>query len=419
MLEITVYLYTKKVGILYEEDGLISFEYEQSFLDTNLNLSPLNLPFNKETYSNYDDKYYQTLAGVFFDSLPDKFGTKVIERYYESKNVPLKDLTLLQKLIFIGKRGMGALEYEPSEKVLEDEKSIEALEIRKLYESSKKILKGEAEETIHDMLSFMDSGASAGGARAKAVIGWNRDSKTIVSGSNTIPSDYDYWLLKFDDYDDRKEKASDFTKLEYIYMQMAKESGINIPEIEMFSDGDLSHFLIKRFDRVKGKKVHMHSLASIAHVNFNVPQHYSYDEALRVVKFMTKDAQDVKEFYRRAVFNVMAINQDDHAKNTSFLMDENGEWRLSPAYDITYANGQGFTKTHQMSIKGKVKDISKKILLELGVEKGIKEQECISIIQKTVTAVSTFKMKAEKIGIRNDLKILVLKDILERKEKFL
>jgi len=143
-------------------------------------------------------------------------------------------------------------------------------------------------------------------------------------------------------------------------MSMAKECGIEVPEIDLLQDGEFSHFLIKRFDRVDGNKIHMHSLASMTHTNFNIPLHYSYDEALRVVWFITKDKSAVLEFYRRAVFNVITRNQDDHAKNTSFLMTKDGEWSLSPAYDITYANGAGFTKNHQMSINAKVNNIDRK-----------------------------------------------------------
>jgi serine/threonine-protein kinase HipA len=409
-MEVTVKIYGKVVGTLYEKDGVVSFEYASSFIDTALNLSPIKLPFNTQTYSNNDEKYFQTLPGVFFDSLPDKFGTKVIERYYETKGVSPRTLSALQKLLFIGKRGMGALEYEPSENITQSIDATEVLEIRSMYESSKKILKGKANESLHEMLHFMDSAVSAGGARAKAVIGFDKNTNTIVSGAYNIPKGYDYWLVKFDGYDDNK-KPSDFTKLEYVYMNMAKECGINIPETKLLSDADLSHFLIKRFDRTNDEKIHMHSLASMVHVDFNIPLHYSYDEALRVVWFITKDKRDVVEFYKRIVFNVIARNQDDHAKNTSFLMDKNGVWRLSPAYDITYANGQGFTKNHQMSILGKVNDFERKDLLDLAFKNDIKKNLAIEIIDNIIKTVNTFSKKAQEIQIRSDLVAIVQNDL--------
>ena len=409
-MEVLVKIFGMLVGTLYEKDGIIRFEYEHSFIDSGLNLSPLKLPFEIDTYINEDESYFLTLAGVFFDSLPDKFGTKVVERYYESKGVSPRELTVLQKLLFIGKRGMGALEYEPCENISEFKSAHETLEIRSMYESSKKIVTGETTEAIRELLLFMDSAASAGGARAKAVIGWNKTTNKIISGTGEIPSEYSYWLVKFDSLDDFK-KVTDFTKLEYVYMSMAKDCGIEIPEIDLLEDKELTHFMIKRFDRVNGAKLHMHSLASITHTNFNIPLHYSYDQALRVVWFITKDKTDVVEFYKRAVFNVIARNQDDHAKNTSFLMDKNGVWKLSPAYDITYANGQGFTKNHQMSINGKANNFSREDLIKLALSADIKKSVAIEIIDKTITVVSEFKQRAKKLNIRDDLIELVQIDL--------
>ncbi len=407
-MEVIVNIFGKKVGTLFELNGNISFEYDSSFIDSGLNLSPLKLPFNTHTYSNYDDKYFQTLAGVFFDSLPDKFGTKIIQRYYESKSLAEKDLTILQKLVFIGNKGMGALEYEPRENVLDDIDIYEPLEIRNMYEFSKKVIKGETTQTIRNMLLFMDSEASAGGARAKAVVGWDRDKDILVSGVSKLKKNYEYWLVKFDTYDE-DNNSLDFTKLEYVYMSMAKKCGIDIPNIDLIKDKDLTHFAIKRFDRVDNKKIHMHSLASLVHVNFNEPSHFSYDEALRVVRYITKDMQAVEEFYKRAIFNIVARNQDDHAKNTSFLMDEKGIWTLSPAYDITYANGAGFTKNHQMSFLGKNCDFTYNDLLKLADSFEIKKAD--TIIDNIIDVVSGFRKEAKVLNIREDLINLVENDL--------
>ena len=410
MMEVIVNIFNKKVGTLYDDEGVIYFEYDRLFSEKKLDISPIKLPLNSTTYTNRDSKYFETLAGVFFDSLPDKFGTKVIERYYESKKIPVKDLTTLHKLIFIGKRGMGALEYEPSEPIVDDDALHETLEIKSMYEASRKIIKGEPTEAIKEMLLFMDSGASAGGARAKAVIGWDRHSDKMVSGAGELEPNYEYWLVKFDEYDDHGN-ATDFTKLEYLYMQMAKECGINTPELALIKSDDLTHFAIKRFDRKDGKKIHMHSLASMVHVNFNEPLHYSYDEALRVVRYITKDKQAVEEFYKRAVFNVIARNQDDHAKNTSFLMEDDGKWYLSPSYDITYANGQGFTRNHQMSILGKVNDFSYEDLMELAKQAEINSVKATRIIEQTIDVLSHFKERAQKLNMRKELVDLVYGDL--------
>ena len=409
-MEVTIFLYGIMLGTLYERDGVISFEYEQEFIDTHMNISPIKLPFDTNTYVNTDDKYFNTLAGVFFDSLPDKFGTKVIERYYESKGLLAKDLSVLQKLIFIGSHGMGALEYKPCEKLLDEMDVTEPLEIRSMYESSKKVVQGEMEESIEELMKFTGSGASAGGARAKAIVGWNAKTNEIISGVSDVPAGYEHWLVKFDMYDDY-HKSLDFTKLEYLYMSMAKDCDINVPEIRMIEDRDLNHFMIKRFDREGNDKIHMHSLASMLHIDFNLPKHYSYDEALRVVWFISKDKRDVIEFFRRCVFNVIARNQDDHAKNSSFMMSKDGVWSLSKAYDITYANGAMYTKNHQMSIRGKVNGFKIDDLILLAEAADIKQKIAENIIQSIIDVVSCFRQRAEDLNIREDLITLVEKDL--------
>ena len=270
-MEVIVYMNKNKVGTLYEQEGVISFEYEKDFVASGINISPIKLPFNTKTYINIEDKYYDTLAGVFHDSLPDKFGTKVLERYYESKGIAPRELSTLQKLVYIGDRGMGSLEYEPKENILDNKEILEILEIKYLYEESKKIFKCETKEVISSI--FMESGASAGGARAKAVVGWDIKNNKLVSGASKIPIGFEYWLIKFDSEDDTVDKKPlDFTKLEFLYMNIAKECGIDIPETRLIKSGNLTHFAIKRFDRKGAKKIHMHTLASMLNLNFNIPK---------------------------------------------------------------------------------------------------------------------------------------------------
>jgi len=411
MNELEVSLYGQIVGTLFESQDGVYFEYNKAFINSGLEISPLKLPLVTGLYTNRDDRYYQTLAGVFHDSLPDKFGTTVIEKYYSMKGTEPNELSILQKLAFVGDRAMGGLEYKPKEKLDDDTPLQEALAIRGMYDASRIIVEDKPVEAIHHIMNFMRSGASAGGARAKAIIGWDREIKMIKSGGLST-DDYEQWIIKFDALDERTQKSADFTKLEYLYMQMAKESGINVPQIELINDGELTHFLIKRFDRLKGgKKVHMHSLASMTHVDFNQPMHYSYDEALRLTSYITNDERDTEELFRRAVFNVIARNQDDHAKNTSYLMDEKGNWRLSPAYDITYANGQGFTKNHQMSIAGQISDITLKDLCKLAEKTKLSNKKRDEIIEQTIDVITSFKDKAEMLDINEALSRLVFKDL--------
>lgn len=404
------YIYGKKIGTIYYDEGMVYFEYDREFKGFGLEISPLKLPLDLTgVYTNQDERYFSGLPGVFHDSLPDKFGTKVIERYFESKGIAPYELNVVQKLMFVGKRGMGAITYEPTKKIKNNVETQEIIDIQNFYENSIKIVSGESIEVIDTMLQFMESSASTGGARAKAVIGYNPNTHEMTNGTNdTLPEGYEHWLIKFDTED---AEGKDYTKLEYLYMSMAKDAGINIPEIRLYNNKGLEHFLIKRFDRVENERVHMHTVAGLTHTDFNIPGHFSYDMLLKLTMHLTGNQSDVEEQYRRMVFNVIGRNQDDHAKNFSFMMDKKGDWNVTPAYDITYANGAGYTKNHQLSIKGKTNNFTLDDLLYIAKENSIKESWVREVIQKTVDVVSEFEQRARKIQLREDFIKMVAKDL--------
>ena len=401
--EVEAFIYDKKIGTILLKDGRVYFEYDKEFKNSNLEISPLKLPLSLEgVYTNNDEHYFEGLAGVFHDSLPDKFGTKVIERYFESKNIPSYELNVVQKLMFVGDKSIGAISYKPSIHKLDNHKQQELIELNSFYENAKKIISGDAIDVVDEMLTFMDSAASAGGARAKAIIGYNPNSKEIISGiKKELPIGFEHYLIKFDFLNDN-QRSQDYTKLEYLYMNMAKEAKIEVPNIELLEHGNLTHYLIKRFDRVNGKAKHLHSVAGLTHCNFNVPMHYSYDELFRLTRYLTGNQQDLYELYRRMVFNIIGRNQDDHAKNFAFLMDEKGTWSLSPAYDITYANGTGYTKNHQLSLRGKTNDFTKKDLLEIAKLHSLKENIAKEIIEQTIDIFSTFRNRAKELEINEE-----------------
>lgn len=403
------YIWDKKIGTIMYDDGNIYFEYDDAFRGLGLEISPFKLPLDlKGVYANNDERYFSGLAGVFHDSLPDKFGTKVIERYFESKGIEPYELNVVQKLMFVGDRSMGAISYKPSEEILEDKSMSEIIDIQDFYDNSKKIVTGEAIDVIEEMYEFMESSASAGGARAKAIVGFNPNTLEMTNGTkDNLPNGFEHWLIKFDE--EKEGKSLDYTKLEYLYMSMAKECGINVPEIKLFEHGNLSHFLIKRFDRVNNTRMHTHTLAGLTHTDFNVPKHYSYDMLLKLTLNLTGEQAAVEEQYRRMVFNVIARNQDDHAKNFSFLMDQKGNWRISPAYDITYANGAEYTKNHQLSIRGKVNNFTMEDLLYIAKESSIKESWAKEIIQQSIEVVSSFENRAQELKINYNLTLRVLK----------
>ncbi|MCT7471271.1 HipA domain-containing protein [Aliarcobacter cryaerophilus] len=400
-MEVEAFIFDKKIGNLLLNDGIIYFEYDKNFKASGLEISPLKLPLSQNgVYTNNDERYFEGLAGVFHDTLPDKFGTKVIERYFESKNIPPHQLNVLQKLMFVGDKSIGAITYKPVLHKIEEKTVNELIELQNFYENAKKIISGDAIEVVDEMLNFMDSAASAGGARAKAIIGYNEDTKEIISGvKRDLKESFEHYLIKFDIAND-DGASSDYTKLEYLYMSMAKEVGIDIPKIELLSHGNLAHYLIKRFDRINGETLHLHSVAGLTHTNFNIPMHYSYDELLRLTRYLTGSQKAVNEQFQRMIFNLVGRNQDDHAKNFAFTMDKNGIWNLSPAYDITYLNGAGYTKNHQLSLNGKTNDFTLKDILGLAKKHSIKENVAKENLEQIVEVFSGFKNRAVELDIR-------------------
>jgi serine/threonine-protein kinase HipA len=400
-LEIHPHIYGHKIGTLLLKEGRVYFEYDAAFRAHGLEISPLKLPLaSTHLYTNSDDiAYYGGLAGVFHDSLPDRFGAKVIERYFESKGIASHELNDLQKLMFVGAKGMGAIYYEPNERLLDQHDIQEVIEISAFADHAKKVMRGESLEVVDGVLAFMDSAASVGGARAKAVVGYDPKSREMIYGfRDTLPKPYEHWLLKFDMHTERGS-SSDYTKLEYVYMQMASKVGIEVPELELLPHGNLAHFMIKRFDRVGNERIHMHSLSGMTHANIHLPKHYSYDNLLRLARHITGSQAEVEELYRRMVFNILARNQDDHAKNFSFLMDKKGAWSLAPAYDITYANGQGYTQEHQLSLKGRTAGFDREMLVDFAVEHSIRKHNAVEIIEATLEVVSTFEAQAKALEI--------------------
>ncbi len=400
-LEVNPYIFGEKIGTLLYDDGKVYFEYDERFRTSGLEISPLMLPLEStRLYRNEAEReYFQGLPGVFHDSLPDKFGTKLIERYFESKHIPPHELNILQKLMFVGNKSMGAISYSPSEELMDRHGTQELIDIEAFSQNAQKIIQGKMLEVVEGVLAFMDSAASAGGARAKAVVGFDPRSEQMIYGlRDMLPDPFEHWLIKFDLYDERG-KSQDYTKLEYLYMHMAQDAGIEIPEVRLLAQGSLTHFMIKRFDRVNNQRLHLHSAAGMTHSNINVPGHYSYDNLFRLTRRVTGAQSDVEELYRRMVFNMVARNQDDHAKNFAFLMNEKGQWRLSPAYDITYAYGAGYTRVHQLSLKGKTTDFERKELLLVAQEHSISPKKAAEWIDHTVDIVSSFPQRAKALDI--------------------
>lgn len=408
---VRVNMWGTTVGYLHqEENGIVGFQYDEDFLGSGIEISPLKMPVSNLTYTfpTLPEQTFHGLPGMVADSLPDRFGTIVINHYLESQGRTADSLSIIEKLCYTGKRGMGALEYEPSQELANVSGK---LDIDALTKLTSDILSERENFHIkkndHMMAQLMECGSSVGGARAKTLIAWNPETNDVRSGQIQAGDGYEYWLLKFDNIKNNRDKDlapddGEYTKVEYAYYLMARAAGINMSECRLYKECDGAHFMTKRFDRkgVNGEKVHMQSLCALAHMDFNSPRVYSYEEAFGVMKQLELPYEDKIQLFKRMVFNEYAKNFDDHTKNISFLMDKKGVWSLAPAYDITfsYKRNSIWVNAHQMLINGKADDIETADLLKVAEKAGIKKVDAKKSIEQVIDVISRwqdFAMEAE------------------------
>lgn len=422
---VEIFLWGKKVGILHQEldKPYAMFEYDSNFVDSNIEIFPLKMKLSKNIYQFplLTDAPFYGLPGLVSDSLPDKFGNELIENWLALQGKSVNEFTAIDRLCYIGKRGMGALEYKPVIKNIEDIN--ETINVSKIVEFASNILSKRKSIILNanEKLTYsqlIQVGTSAGGARAKAIIAWNKKTNEVRSGQILLNRDFDYWIMKFDDVlkngDYGLDDEPQYTLVEYAYYLMAKDAGINMSECRIYKDGKHNHFMSKRFDRVNGNKLHMLSLGALTHINYNNPGECSYEYASQCMKQMGLTYKEIEEFFRRMVFNVLAVNQDDHVKNTSFLMDRTGKWSLSPAYDITFSYNLSnkWLRQHQMSINNKLNNITFNNILEAGKNMEIKKSRCIKIIEEVRNTVNNFEIYALKAGV-NRKRIEEIQNILK------
>lgn len=417
---VKVKLWGTTIGyLLQEENGMVGFQYDEDFIPSGIEVSPIKMPLSNKTYHfpTLAEETFHGLPGMVADSLPDKFGTIVIQRYLESQGRTLDSLSIIEKLCYTGKRGMGALEYEPAQEIIacDDHINIDALtKLASDILSAKEDFHIEGNDKL--MSQLMESSSSVGGARAKTLIAWNPITNDIRSGQIDAGKGYEYWLLKFDNIKNNKDKDSapddnEYTRIEYAYYLMAKSCGIDMSECRLYKENGSAHFMTKRFDRKTetGEKLHMQSLCALAHMDFNIPRKYSYEEAFYIMKALKLPYSDTLQLFKRMVFNEYARNFDDHTKNISFLMDKRGVWRLAPAYDITfsYRKDSIWVSSHQMLINGKSEDITEEDLLIVATIAGIKKSDARKSIQDVLEAVSNWKSFAQEAELseRNIMKI--------------
>ena len=409
---VKVKMWGTDIGYLHRQDnGLIGFQYDENFIPSGIEVAPVKMPLSELTYSfpGLPEETFSGLPGMIADSLPDKFGNIVIKRYLESQGRTEESLTVLEKLCYTGKRGMGALEYEPTTDIVSVDEEIDIDALTKL--ASKILSERESLKTNYDenmIAHLMQGSSSVGGARAKTLIALNPETNEVRSGQINPGNGFEYWLLKFDDISNNKDKdkepdSKEYTKIEYAYYLMAKSAGIKMNECRLYRENGRAHFMTKRFDRIgiKGEKLHMQSLCAIAHMDFNSPRIYSYEDAFAIMRELKLPHTDFVQMYKRMVFNEFAKNYDDHTKNITFLMDKKGIWHLSPAYDMTfsYSKSSTWVNAHQMLINGKADEITNDDLMRVAEKAGIKKADAEKCISQVKNAVSGWSGFAEEAGL--------------------
>jgi serine/threonine-protein kinase HipA len=414
-----VRLWGRRIGAVSLEEGarFAAFQYVPAFVPSRIELSAIVMPLSSQVYQfpSLPEVSFHGLPGLLADSLPDRFGNALIDAWLATEGRGPESFNAVERLCYIGVRGMGALEFAPvlgpplrgSVKVRIDALVALASQVlthRDSFQAS--VADGQRQ---HGLRQILRVGTSAGGARAKAIIAWNPHTNEVRSGQVTAPPGFGYWLLKFDGVSANKDKELEdpqgYTVIEYAYALMAKDAGIEISECRLLEEGGRRHFMTRRFDRqADGGKLHMQSLAALAHFDFHFAGAYSYEQAFAVIKTLALPMRAIEQQFRRMLFNVVARNQDDHVKNIAFLMDKSGAWSLSPAFDVTYAyNPQGtWTARHQMSINGKTEGFTLTDFKACAQLAGLKRARDEAILAEIIGVVKNWPRYAQTAGVLAD-----------------
>ena len=425
-----VKLWGRTIGAVSLEDGgrFAAFEYDPAFARSGIEVSPITMPLSERIYifSDLPPITFHGLPGLLADSLPDKFGNALIDTWLSTQGRKPESFNAVERLCYTGQRGMGALEFAPA--IGPKPQPAKHIEIDALVKLASEVLSQRknlkttfaSERRKNALNDILRVGTSAGGARAKAVIAWNRETNEVRSGQITAGQGFDYWLLKFDGVTGNKDKELEDPKgygaIEYAYYLMAKTAGINMSECRLLEENGRRHFMTRRFDRLEGgEKLHMQSLCALAHFDFNQAGAYAYEQALLIIRQLNLPMADVEEQFRRMAFNLIARNQDDHVKNIAFLMDKAGRWSLAPAFDVTYSyNPTGtWTDRHQMTMNGKrdgftladFRAFAKIALMKRGRAGTIMEEVCAAVKRWPEFAEQADVMKEWRNQIQHNLRL--------------
>ena len=396
------------------------FQYDPRFLQKGWDLSPIKMPIaaGSRIYSFPElrkgradtEDTFKGLPGMLSDVLPDKYGNRLINIWLAQQGRPENSMNPVEKLCFIGSRGMGALEFEPAQ--IKTNKNSFSLELDSLVEVAKKMLNeresfltniGKDEEKT--MMEILKIGTSAGGARPKAVIAYNPKTKEVRSGQGNVPKGFEHWLIKLDGVSGEQfGESSGWGHVEYAYYLMAKDCGIDISECQLLEENGRAHFMTKRFDRNKNVKHHIQSLCGLHHYDFNDMDGYSYEQVFQTMRLLRLTYPEAEQMFRRMVFNILATNYDDHTKIFSFILRNDEDWRLAPAYDLCFSFDETnhWVSKQTLSVNGKRLNITKDDLMTIAKDNNLKKGE--KIIDDINSVVKSWDRYAKQAEVRNDLK---------------
>ncbi|MDF9829019.1 type II toxin-antitoxin system HipA family toxin [Parabacteroides sp. PF5-6] len=424
-------IWDKEVGAVAwnERNGIASFEYTSAFKRLGWELSPLKMPLTgdsriysfpelrKERDSVYDT--FKGLPGLLADMLPDRYGNELINLWLAQQGRPVDSMNPVEMLCFIGKRGMGALEFEPS--LLKQNVNTFSIEVDSLVDIAGKMLsrkeafvtnlKADEEKAVRDILRI---GTSAGGARPKAVIAYNEKTGEIRSGQTRAPEGFEHWLIKLDGVSEVQLGATHgFGRVEYAYYLMAIDCGIEMTSCRLLEENGRAHFMTKRFDREGDyTKHHTQTFCAMKHLDYNRINSYSYEQLFQTMRELKLTYADAEQMFRRMVFNVIARNCDDHTKNFSFLLKQGGRWELAPAYDVchAYRPGSEWVSRHALSINGKRENITREDLMIIG--KSIRNKKSKDIIDEINEKVGSWTSYAIKAGVEKEKREAIAKTLI-------
>lgn len=406
-------------AVLWDEPSMLAtVEFNSQFAKLGLDIAPVTMPLRdiivgKRVFSfaGLNRETFSGLPGLLADSLPDRFGNAILDAWLAEQGRTKQSVNPVERLCYTGNRGMGALVYEPSLRFSAKSEVNKSVDVDRLVQLARLVLDEKAglhgrvnNDNIDGLNDIIRVGTSAGGARAKAVVAFNEQTGELRSGQVDAVEGFLYWLIKFDGVTNKQlGDPEGFGRIEYAYYLMAVDCGIVMSECRLLEEGNRAHFMTKRFDRAQnGQKYHMQTLCGIAHMDFNNPLMYAYEDAFAVMRILRLPYTDAEQLYKRMVFNVLARNLDDHTKNISFLMNRAGQWKLAPAYDVTYAYNPDsrWVFQHQLSINGKRSNITRSDFADVARNMNIKKHT--DIVSNIANVVNNWQKYASIAGVPNN-----------------